>query len=144
MSLGLSLASCLVSISPKNSCLNASSGVLGFIYWTLNALHLSIHLREVCVFLAPFFSGLTAIATYLLTSELKDQRAGLFAAAFVAIGTSLRAPFHSVFMWFSWGLFAIVLSLTVFLTLWGNVQRRGTFQGRLLGLTTTKALPSLH
>lgn len=32
-----------------------------------------------------FFSGLTAIATYLLTSELWSRGAGLFAACFIAI-----------------------------------------------------------
>ena len=41
--------------------------------------------RDVCVFLAPLFSGLTAISTYLLTKELWSQGAGLFAACFIAI-----------------------------------------------------------
>ncbi|VDK77822.1 unnamed protein product, partial [Cylicostephanus goldi] len=40
---------------------------------------------EICVFLAPTFSGLTAIATYLLTKELWSAGAGLFAACFIAI-----------------------------------------------------------
>ena len=57
----------------------------GAIHWALNALNITIHIREVCVFLAPFFSGLTAIATYLLTKELWSQSAGLLAAAFIAI-----------------------------------------------------------
>jgi dolichyl-diphosphooligosaccharide--protein glycosyltransferase len=35
--------------------------------------------------LAPFFSGLTAIATYFLTKELWSSGAGLFAAAFIGI-----------------------------------------------------------
>jgi dolichyl-diphosphooligosaccharide--protein glycosyltransferase len=48
-------------------------------------INIPIHIREICVFLAPFFSGLTAIATYLLTKELWSRRAGLFAAAFIAI-----------------------------------------------------------
>lgn len=57
----------------------------GLIHWVLNSLNITIHIREVCVFLAPFFSGLTAIATYFLTTELWNQGAGLFAAAFIAI-----------------------------------------------------------
>lgn len=57
----------------------------GAIHWILNSLHVTIHIREICVFLAPFFSGLTAIATYLLTKELWSQGAGLLAAAFIAI-----------------------------------------------------------
>lgn len=32
------------------------------------------------------FSGLTAISTYLLTKELWNDRAGLFAACFISIG----------------------------------------------------------
>jgi dolichyl-diphosphooligosaccharide---protein glycosyltransferase len=35
--------------------------------------------------LAPFFSGLSAVAAYLLTSELWNARAGLFAAAFLGL-----------------------------------------------------------
>lgn len=57
----------------------------GAIHWLLNSLNITVHIREICVFLAPFFSGLTAIATYLLTKELWSQGAGLFAAAFIAI-----------------------------------------------------------
>ncbi|KAI6244192.1 Dolichyl-diphosphooligosaccharide--protein glycotransferase [Aphelenchoides fujianensis] len=57
----------------------------GAIHYVLHLLHFPIHIREVCVFLAPFFSGLTAIATYLLTKELWTPGAGLFAACFMAI-----------------------------------------------------------
>lgn len=57
----------------------------GAIHWILNSLNVTVHIREICVFLAPFFSGLTAIATYLLTKELWSQGAGLFAAAFIGI-----------------------------------------------------------
>lgn len=90
----------------------------------LNMLNITVHIRDVCVFLAPsfrylfnlhccaicmhccnfallqfsivsilhccnfnfYFSGLTAIATYFLTKELWNSRAGLFAACFIAIG----------------------------------------------------------
>ena len=55
------------------------------IYHVLNTLHVSIDVREVCVFLAPFFSSLTAIVTYLLTSELHSVGAGLTAAGMIAI-----------------------------------------------------------
>ena len=48
-------------------------------------INIPIHIREICVFLAPVFSGLTALATYLFTKELWSKRAGLFAAAFIAI-----------------------------------------------------------
>ncbi|XP_028394405.1 dolichyl-diphosphooligosaccharide--protein glycosyltransferase subunit STT3B-like [Dendronephthya gigantea] len=51
----------------------------------LNVLNITVHIRDVCVFLAPMFSGLTAIATYFLTKELWNSRAGLFAACFIAI-----------------------------------------------------------
>ncbi|TNN41724.1 Dolichyl-diphosphooligosaccharide--protein glycosyltransferase subunit STT3B [Liparis tanakae] len=57
----------------------------GLIHYMLNLLHLTVHIRDVCVFLAPVFSGLTAISTYLLTRELWNQGAGLLAACFIAI-----------------------------------------------------------
>lgn len=40
----------------------ATSGV---IYNVLHALHLPVDIRNVCVMLAPGFSALTAVATYL-------------------------------------------------------------------------------
>lgn len=51
----------------------------------LHGLLLPIHIREVCVFLAPVFSSFTVLVTYALTSELSDEPAGLVAAAFIAI-----------------------------------------------------------
>ncbi|KAH7643793.1 hypothetical protein HUG17_6155 [Dermatophagoides farinae] len=57
----------------------------GLIHYVLDTLHIPIHIRDICVFLAPVFSGLTAIATYLLTKELWNESAGLFAACFIAI-----------------------------------------------------------
>lgn len=58
-----------------------SAAIHGF----LNMFNITVHIRDVCVFLAPTFSGMTAIATYLLTRELWNSRAGLFAACFIAI-----------------------------------------------------------
>eukprot|EP00126_Sphaerothecum_destruens_P015618 Sdes_comp9647_c0_seq1m1141 len=55
------------------------------VHWVLNTLNIPIHIRDICVFLAPLFSGFTAVATYLLTSELSNKSAGLLAAAFIAI-----------------------------------------------------------
>ncbi|KAM3724112.1 Dolichyl-diphosphooligosaccharide--protein glycosyltransferase subunit [Dirofilaria immitis] len=57
----------------------------GAIHYILSILNISVHIRDVCVFLAPIFSGLTAIATYFLTKELWTPGAGLFAACFIAI-----------------------------------------------------------
>lgn len=50
-----------------------------------NFLHMPVDIRNVCVLLAPCFSGLTAAATYLVAKELKDSAAGLLAAAFIAV-----------------------------------------------------------
>ena len=55
------------------------------LYHFLNSINVTIDVREVCVFLAPFFSSLTAIVTYLLTSELHSVGAGLTAAGMIAI-----------------------------------------------------------
>jgi dolichyl-diphosphooligosaccharide---protein glycosyltransferase len=57
----------------------------GAIHYVLHSLNLPVHIRDICVFLAPVFSGLTAISTYFLTKELWSAGAGLFAAAFIAI-----------------------------------------------------------
>ncbi|KAI8918576.1 Oligosaccharyl transferase STT3 subunit-domain-containing protein [Powellomyces hirtus] len=57
----------------------------GLIHKVLNWLNFPIHIREVCVFLAPLFSAFTAVAAYLLTSEMKNTSAGLLAAAFIGI-----------------------------------------------------------
>lgn len=51
----------------------------------LHAISLPVDIRNVCVFFAPVFSGLTAFTTYLFTKELKDSSAGLLAAIFVGI-----------------------------------------------------------
>ncbi|XP_067666152.1 dolichyl-diphosphooligosaccharide--protein glycosyltransferase subunit STT3A [Haliotis asinina] len=55
------------------------------LYHILNFLHITIDVRNVCVFLAPLFSSFTTIVTYLLTKELKDAGAGLVAAAMLSI-----------------------------------------------------------
>ncbi|XP_014245948.1 dolichyl-diphosphooligosaccharide--protein glycosyltransferase subunit STT3A [Cimex lectularius] len=55
------------------------------LYHLMRFVNLTIDIRNVCVFLAPFFSSLTTIITYLLTKELKDSGAGLVAAAMIAI-----------------------------------------------------------
>jgi len=57
----------------------------GAIHYILHSLNIPVHIRDVCVFLAPVFSGLTALATYFLTKELWSPGAGLFAACFIAI-----------------------------------------------------------
>ncbi|KAH6915738.1 oligosaccharyl transferase STT3 subunit [Coprinopsis sp. MPI-PUGE-AT-0042] len=62
--------------------LMATSGV---IYSFLRAINLPVDIRNICVLLAPGFSAFTAFATYLFTTEMKNESAGLLAAAFIAI-----------------------------------------------------------
>ncbi|KAL1870292.1 hypothetical protein VTK73DRAFT_2667 [Phialemonium thermophilum] len=58
----------------------------GVIYHILRALTIPVDIRNICVLLAPAFSGLTAYATYLLTNEMTPSpSAGLLAAAFMGI-----------------------------------------------------------
>lgn len=59
------------------------------IFHGLKALTLPVDIRNICVMLAPVFSGLTAYATYLFTCEMKDQSAGLLAAAFIGIAPGI-------------------------------------------------------
>lgn len=51
----------------------------------LHKIGIPIDIRNVCVLFAPIFSSFTAWATYKLASDIKDTRAGLLAAAFIAI-----------------------------------------------------------
>ncbi|MCJ1442390.1 MAG: oligosaccharyl transferase stt3 subunit [Stictis urceolatum] len=58
----------------------------GVIYHVLRFLTLPVDIRNICVLLAPGFSGLTAFASYLLTSEMSPSpSAGLLAAIFMGI-----------------------------------------------------------
>ena len=58
----------------------------GAIYHALRALTIPVDIRNICVLLAPGFSGLTAFATYLFTNEMATSpSAGLLAAIFMGI-----------------------------------------------------------
>ncbi|KAH7170843.1 glycosyltransferase family 66 protein [Dactylonectria macrodidyma] len=58
----------------------------GAIYHALRAISVPVDIRNICVLLAPAFSGLTAYATYLLTNEMTTSpSAGLLAAIFMGI-----------------------------------------------------------
>ncbi|PKS10607.1 hypothetical protein jhhlp_002361 [Lomentospora prolificans] len=58
----------------------------GIIYHILRALTVPVDIRNICVLLAPAFSGLTAVASYLLTNEMTTSpSAGLLAALFMGI-----------------------------------------------------------
>lgn len=58
----------------------------GVIYKILNLLSFPVDIRNICVLLAPGFSGLTALAMYLLTAEMSaSPSAGLLAAIFMGI-----------------------------------------------------------
>jgi hypothetical protein len=58
----------------------------GAIYHALRALTVPVDIRNICVLLAPAFSGLTAFASYLLTNEMTDSpSAGLLSAIFMGI-----------------------------------------------------------
>lgn len=58
----------------------------GIIYHALRAISIPVDIRNICVLLAPAFSGLTAFAAYLLTNEMTTSpSAGLLAAVFMGI-----------------------------------------------------------
>ncbi|XP_045469822.1 dolichyl-diphosphooligosaccharide--protein glycosyltransferase subunit STT3A [Harmonia axyridis] len=62
--------------------LMVTSTIIYKLCWFLN---ITVDIRNVCVFLAPLFSSFTTIITYLLTKEVKNEGAGLVAAALVSI-----------------------------------------------------------
>jgi dolichyl-diphosphooligosaccharide--protein glycosyltransferase len=61
----------------------------GAIWKVLHLLSIPVDIREVCVQLAPAFSGLTALATYFFAKEVGKEGSregtGLWAALFIAI-----------------------------------------------------------
>ncbi|KAI1006285.1 Dolichyl-diphosphooligosaccharide--protein glycosyltransferase subunit [Podosphaera aphanis] len=58
----------------------------GAIYHALRAISMPVDIRNICVLLAPAFSGLTAFAAYLFTNEMSTTpSAGLLAAVFMGI-----------------------------------------------------------
>ncbi|XP_061389391.1 dolichyl-diphosphooligosaccharide--protein glycosyltransferase subunit STT3A [Musca vetustissima] len=62
--------------------LMVTSAALYRILWLLN---FTVDIRNVCVFLAPFFSSLTTLVTYALTKEIHSTGAGLVAGALISI-----------------------------------------------------------
>ncbi|KAG8380874.1 hypothetical protein BUALT_Bualt06G0061800 [Buddleja alternifolia] len=56
-----------------------------FIFWTLRFIGFAVHIREVCVLLAPFFASNTTLVAYFFGKQLWDSGAGLVAAALIAI-----------------------------------------------------------
>jgi dolichyl-diphosphooligosaccharide--protein glycosyltransferase len=61
-------------------------GTAASVKWSLDSLFLPMDIRNICVFLAPVFSGFTAISTFLFTKEATNRpEAGLFAALFISI-----------------------------------------------------------
>lgn len=93
--------------------LMVTSAVIHKLLWLVN---LPVDIRNVCVLLAPGFSGLTALATYLFTREMATDGAGLLAAAFIGIAPGTNT-------------FAYMLTKVTFPALWRD-------------LTTTKLLRS--
>jgi dolichyl-diphosphooligosaccharide--protein glycosyltransferase len=55
------------------------------VFWLLNAVNITVNIRNVCVLLAPWFASNTAMATYFFAKEIKDSSTGLVAAAFISI-----------------------------------------------------------
>uniref|UniRef100_A0A9J2PCA5 dolichyl-diphosphooligosaccharide--protein glycotransferase n=1 Tax=Ascaris lumbricoides TaxID=6252 RepID=A0A9J2PCA5_ASCLU len=105
----------------------------GGIHYILSMLNIPIHIRDVCVFLAPTFSGLTAIATYFLTKELWTPGAGLFAACFIAIspGYTSRSVAGS---YDNEGIAIFALQFTYFLWV-RSVKTGSVFWGSLTALS---------
>ncbi|OAF72164.1 hypothetical protein A3Q56_00043 [Intoshia linei] len=56
-----------------------------FVFKIFNFINFPIHIRDICVFLAPFFSGCTGVAVYAFSKELFDTKVALFATFFITI-----------------------------------------------------------
>ncbi|OLL27118.1 Dolichyl-diphosphooligosaccharide--protein glycosyltransferase subunit stt3 [Neolecta irregularis DAH-3] len=95
----------------------------GIIYNFLQKINLPVEIRNICVMLAPGFSGLTALATYFFTTEMKNESAGLLAAAFVGIVPGYIS--RSVAGSYDNEAIAITLLMTTFF-LWIKAQKTGS------------------
>ncbi|PWN39861.1 oligosaccharyltransferase, partial [Ceraceosorus guamensis] len=95
----------------------------GAIYNTLKAVNLPVDIRNICVLLAPGFSGLTAWSTYKFTATMKDDAAGLLAAAFIGIAPGYIS--RSVAGSYDNEAIAIFLLMTVFY-LWIKALKDGS------------------
>ncbi|EGV60790.1 oligosaccharyl transferase stt3 subunit [Yamadazyma tenuis] len=84
---------------------------------------LPIDIRNICVMLAPAFSGLTAIATYALTTEMKDSNAGLLSAIFMGIAPGYIS--RSVAGSYDNEAIAITLLMATF-AFWIKAQKQGS------------------
>ncbi|KAJ5242482.1 uncharacterized protein N7469_000809 [Penicillium citrinum] len=114
----------------------------GVIYHILRFLTIPVDIRNVCVLLAPGFSGLTALAMYLLTREMSHSpSAGLLAAAFMGI----TPGYISRSVAGSYDNEAIAIFLLVFtFFLWIKAVKNGSIISRLyISYTTWYALGTL-
>jgi dolichyl-diphosphooligosaccharide--protein glycosyltransferase len=58
--------------------------------WILDFLAFPLDIRNICVFMAPFFSGFQSLSAYLLAKECTNRPdAGLFSALFMAVVPSV-------------------------------------------------------
>lgn len=57
----------------------------GFFHYLLQFIKLPVHIREICVFLAPAFSTLTVLIMYFFTKEIWDEGAGIIAGCMISI-----------------------------------------------------------
>lgn len=96
----------------------------GVIYKILHLLSIPVDIRNVCVLLAPGFSGLTAFAMYLLTNEMTTSpSAGLLAAAFMGITPGYIS--RSVAGSYDNEAIAITLLVTTFFC-WVKAEKNGS------------------
>ncbi|EPY53141.1 oligosaccharyltransferase subunit Stt3 [Schizosaccharomyces cryophilus OY26] len=104
----------------------------GIIYKVMHFLKINVDIRDICVLLAPAFSGLTAIATYYLARELKNDACGLLAAAFMGIAPGYTS--RSVAGSYDNEAIAITLLMSTF-ALWIKAVKTGaSFWGACTGL----------
>nr|BAA76479.1 oligosaccharyltransferase subunit [Schizosaccharomyces pombe] len=104
----------------------------GIIFKVLHLLRINVNIRDVCVLLAPAFSGITAIATYYLARELKSDACGLLAAAFMGIAPGYTS--RSVAGSYDNEAIAITLLMSTF-ALWIKAVKSGSsFWGACTGL----------
>ncbi|KAL7719486.1 dolichyl-diphosphooligosaccharide--protein glycotransferase [Entamoeba marina] len=56
-----------------------------FFFRVLEFLHLTVDIKDICVFMGPFFAGLTVLVGYHMTQEIASKGAAMIAAFFIAL-----------------------------------------------------------
>ncbi len=106
------------------------SGVI--VYKILTALGIHVSLQQACAITPVIFGTFTVLAMYLLTRELTNERAALFAAFLIAVLPGhIRRTIYGFFDDEALGVLMLLLTLRLFLIAYKRSSAKAAFLGML-------------